>query len=69
MEAEEEPFEQELVENALSEMRKRESMGLLAGGDSKATVYPARLEPGADEQKRPGLFCWLSLLLAVKAFC
>jgi len=69
VEAEEEPFEEELVANALSEMRKRESMGLLAGGDTKATVYPARLEPGADEQKRPGLFCWLSLLLAVSFAC
>jgi len=62
VEAEEEPFEEELVANALSEMRKRESMGLLAGGDTKAKVYPARLEPGADEQKRPGAVAVVDLV-------
>jgi len=54
VEAEEEPFEEELVANALSEMRKREALGLLSGGDTKAKVYPARLEPDVAEQKREG---------------
>ena len=38
VEAEEEPFEEELVANALSEMRKREALGLLSGADTKAKV-------------------------------
>lgn len=54
VEAEEEPFEEELVANALSEMRKREAMGLLSGGEAKAKVYPTRLEPDVAEQKREG---------------
>ena len=50
-----EAFEEELVANALSEMRKREAMGLLSGSDVKAKVYPARLDADLAEQRRDGL--------------
>lgn len=62
VEAEEEPFEEELVANALSEMRKREAMGLLSGSDTKATVYPARLEADVAEQKRVGAVAVVDLI-------
>ncbi len=52
MEAEEEPFEEELVANALSEMRKREALSLLSGADTKAKVYPA---PNLSNLSNPSL--------------
>ena len=63
VEAEEEPFEEELVANALSEMRKREAMGLLSGAEAKAKVYPTRLEPDVAEQKREGSMSAARLLM------
>jgi len=50
------------VANALSEMRKREALGLLSGGDAKAKVYPARLEPDVAEQKREGAVAVVDLV-------
>ncbi len=40
VEAEEEPFEDEQLERALQEMRKREAMAVLSGADTCATIHP-----------------------------
>mmetsp|Transcript_24872 Transcript_24872/g.81875 ORF Transcript_24872/g.81875 Transcript_24872/m.81875 type:complete len:360 (+) Transcript_24872:110-1189(+) len=62
IEAEEEPFEEELVSNALSEMRKREAFSVLSGADTKAKVYPASLGDSVDEIKREGAVCVVDLI-------
>ena len=36
--------------------------GLLSGGDAKAKVYPARLEPDVAEQKREGAVAVVDLV-------
>jgi hypothetical protein len=52
LEAEEEPFEEELILNALSEMRKREAASAVASADTVATVYPSKLDDSAEIQAR-----------------
>lgn len=39
VEAEEEPIEEELLLNALSEIRKREAMSIISGAETKSKVY------------------------------
>lgn len=52
--AEEEPVEEELLVNALSEIRKREALTIISGADAKTKVYPSRLPEDPAEYKAVG---------------
>jgi len=54
VEAEEEPIEEELLTNALSEIRKREALSIISGADTKTKVYPSRLPDDPAEYKAEG---------------